>query len=70
MKKRQILEAWRNEEYLLSLSQEERAAIPEHPSGLPDIEDDILKTITGGCGTTINLCTSAICSPCPPKQCY
>lgn len=76
-KKKQILEAWRNEEYYLSLSEEERARIPEHPSGLLDIEDEALRSITGGCGgtTTIKLCgggggdTSAICTPCPPWQC-
>ena len=66
MKKKQILEAWRNEEYYLSLSEEERARIPEHPSGLLDIEDDVLKSITGGCGGI----TSAVCTPCPPKYCY
>ncbi|HWN43880.1 MAG TPA: mersacidin/lichenicidin family type 2 lantibiotic [Thermoanaerobaculia bacterium] len=67
MKKKQILEAWRNEEYYLSLSEEERAGIPEHPSGLLDIEDDVLRTIAGGCGPG---CTSAICTPCPPVHCY
>ena len=71
-KKKQILEAWRNEEYYLSLSAEERAQIPEHPSGLLDIEDDALKSITGGCGipTGVLGCTSGYCTPCFPKQCY
>jgi len=45
MKKKQILEAWRNEEYYLSLSAEERDRIPEHPSGLLDIEDEALRSI-------------------------
>jgi len=69
--KKKILEAWRNEEYYLSLSAEERAGIPEHPSGLLDIEDDTLKTITGGCGTTkMGACpTSACCTPCTPYVC-
>ncbi len=67
MKKKQILEAWRNEEYYLSLSEEERAGIPEHPSGLLDIEDDVLRTIAGGCGAG---CTTGICTPCGTINCY
>jgi mersacidin/lichenicidin family type 2 lantibiotic len=74
--KKKILEAWRNEEYYLSLSAEERSQIPEHPSGLLDIEDDVLKSITGGCAyATINKagCTgesSGICTPCGAIDCY
>ena len=63
--KKKILEAWRDEEYYLSLSEEERARVPEHPSGLLEIQDDVLKSITGGCGYS-----SAICTPCPPVHCY
>ena len=71
MKKKQILEAWRNEEYYLSLSEEERAGIPEHPAGLVDVEDDILRTISGGCGTKLVACpTSGYCTPCNPYECW
>lgn len=73
MKKKQILEAWRNEEYYLSLSAEERAQIPEHPSGLLDIEDDVLRSIAGGCTPSLMPCdprTSGYCTPCSPVECY
>ena len=50
MKKNKVIEAWRNEEAYLSLSEEERAALPEHPSGPTDIKDEILGSVTGGCG--------------------
>jgi mersacidin/lichenicidin family type 2 lantibiotic len=73
MKKKQILEAWRNEEYYLSLSDEERAGIPEHPAGILDVEDDILRTITGGCAGYTKLATgcptSGYCTPCNPYEC-
>jgi mersacidin/lichenicidin family type 2 lantibiotic len=73
MKKNQILAAWRDEEYLLSLSAEERAQIPEHPAGALEVEDDILRSITGGCGpTATNGCicpTSSACTPCTPLHC-
>lgn len=74
MKKKQILEAWRNEEYYLSLSEEERAEIPEHPAGLLDVEDEVLRAIAGGCGyTKLTGCggeSTGICTPCPPVHCY
>ena len=50
MKKNKVIEAWRNEEYFLSLSEEERAGLPAHPSGLVGVEDEILRSVTGGCG--------------------
>ena len=70
--KKKILEAWRNEEYYLSLSEEERAGIPEHPSGILDVEDDVLRTIAGGCGvyyTKQGCPTSGYCTPCNPYEC-
>lgn len=71
MKKNQIIEAWRNEEYYLSLNEEERATLPEHPSGPAGVDDETLKSVTGGCGPC-NVCgpTSGYCTPCPPKECY
>lgn len=75
MKKNQILTAWRDEEYFLSLSDEERAQIPEHPAGVLAVEDDVLGAITGGCGTYKTMSgsgcgpTSAYCTPCTPYQC-
>lgn len=69
MKKNKVIEAWRNEEYFLSLSEEERAGLPEHPSGPTAIGDEILRSVTGGCGgaypsnatpcTTV--CTNVMC---------
>lgn len=67
MKKTQIIEAWRSEEYYLNLSEEERATLPAHPAGQASVEDEILRSVAGGCGT---LATSAMCTPCPPKHCY
>jgi mersacidin/lichenicidin family type 2 lantibiotic len=76
MKKNQILTAWRDEEYFLSLSDEERAQIPEHPAGVLAVEDDVLQAITGGCGLYPKTqygpgCgpTSAYCTPCFPDYC-
>ena len=49
MKKPDVIRAWRDEEYRDSLSAEEQAALPSNPAGIADVDDDALKSITGGC---------------------
>ncbi len=66
MKKQDILNAWRDGEYFDSLTNEQRQALPENPAALPQIDDDVLTSVTGGCAMP----TSGFCSPCPPKVCY
>jgi len=64
MKKNKIIEAWRNEEFYLNLSEEERAGLPAHPSGPTTIEDEVLRTITGGCGPatpSTTFCGNVMC---------
>ena len=61
-----VARAWRDQDYYLSLTEEERTTLGAHPAGAMDVADDVLKSITGGCGTTGK---SAICSPCPPYHC-
>lgn len=59
MKKEQILNAWKNPDYRRSLSQEELAKLPEHPSApMQSIDDEALQSIAGGC-----------CEPGPPSFC-
>ena len=69
MKKKDVIRAWRDGEYYSSLSNEQRAALPESPASVIDLGDDALASISGGC--SYECCpTSAICTPCPPKYCY
>ena len=70
MKKRDVIRAWRDGEYYSSLSNEERAALPESPASVIDISDDVLASISGGCSYPGPCPTSGYCSPCPPKHCY
>lgn len=49
-KKVDVARAWRDEDYFLSLTEEERASLGAHPSGVSGLSDDILGSITGGCG--------------------
>jgi mersacidin/lichenicidin family type 2 lantibiotic len=77
MKKKKIdlARAWRDENYYLSLTEEERAGLGAHPAGA--ISDPILRSISGGCGGThtydcegeYTVNTTGVCSVCPPEWC-
>ncbi len=54
MKKQQVIRAWKDEEYLQSLSAKERALIPASPAGIVDLQDSDLQSISGGCS---GICT-------------
>lgn len=66
-----VARAWRDEDYYLSLTEEERNSLGIHPAGTASIEDEVLKSIAGGCCNSVDYCaSSAYCTPCPPRQCY
>lgn len=67
MNKNEILQAWRDGESLDELTAEKRRSLPDNPAALPQVDDDVLQSVTGGCGP---LPTSGFCTPCPPKHCY
>ena len=48
MKKHQIIQAWRDENYLLSLSEAERTQLPANPVGAVEIADETLMDVAGG----------------------
>ncbi len=78
MKKEQIARAWRDSEFYASLSEAERAQLPESPVGIVEVDDEVLASITGGCGnktgcsgpndTTFG--STTLCTGCPPCYCY
>jgi mersacidin/lichenicidin family type 2 lantibiotic len=72
MKKIDVARAWRDEDYYLSLTAEERALLPANPAAAITLTDDSLRTVNAGVNTSlINTCGhSALCSPCPPYNCY
>ena len=71
MKKKDLFRAWRDGAFYASLSAEEKAAVPTSPAAMIDVDDEVLRSLSGGCGTSFGaFCpTSAICTPCPPSQC-
>lgn len=48
MKKKNIIRAWKDEEYRESLSDAERATLPENPVGLTEFSNDDLRAVYGG----------------------
>jgi mersacidin/lichenicidin family type 2 lantibiotic len=55
-----IIRAWKDEEYRMSLSDAERSLIPDNPAGSMELSDDELESIVGGARTGIVAC-SGIC---------
>ena len=70
-KKIDVVRAWRDEEYRNSLTQEERASLPENPAGLAVINDSVLRSVTGGCATmmTLTCWTYCHCDSTPADSC-
>lgn len=62
MSPRDIIRAWKDEEYRESLSEAERAQLPEHPAGAAELTDADLEGVAGGlaCPKTHH------CAPPPP----
>ena len=49
-----IIRAWKDEEYQLRLSEEQRAVLPEHPAGLIELADAELDDVAGGRGRCVD----------------
>ena len=51
-----IIRAWRDEEYRNSLSEEQRAMLPESPIGMVELSDEDLDVVAGGTHLCTNTC--------------
>jgi mersacidin/lichenicidin family type 2 lantibiotic len=64
-----IIRAWKDEDYRLSLSNEDLSGLPENPAGLVELSDAALKDASGGtivsilCPTAQIMCISPLCVP-------
>jgi mersacidin/lichenicidin family type 2 lantibiotic len=57
MSKVNVVRAWKDAEYRLSLSEAERALLPDHPAGLIELTEEDLGQVNGGddpCPTMFN----------------
>ena len=48
MRSEDIIQAWKNEDFRESLSEDQRAHLPVHPSGLVELDEEELAAINGG----------------------
>jgi mersacidin/lichenicidin family type 2 lantibiotic len=48
MQDEDIIRAWKDEEYRNSLSEEQRAQLPENPAGMVELSDEAMQTVAGG----------------------
>lgn len=46
-----IIRAWKDEEYRMSLSEEECSLLPDNPAGLMELSNTELENIVGGAGS-------------------
>jgi mersacidin/lichenicidin family type 2 lantibiotic len=71
MRKIDIARAWRDEEYYLSLTAAERAALPANPAAAMTVTDEELGAINGGIPTSVaaSCFATSICTPCPHMHC-
>ena len=72
----EIIRAWKDADYLASLSAAQRAALPAHPAGGMELHDDELDAAAGGkphnssqavC-TPLQVCRSQEVLSCPTRQ--
>jgi mersacidin/lichenicidin family type 2 lantibiotic len=73
MSNEEIIRAWRDREHWLSLSDEERAAMPENPAGVVELVDAEMQLVAGGKtfpgDTCLSDCLSAYTAN-PSPCCY
>jgi mersacidin/lichenicidin family type 2 lantibiotic len=72
MSNQDIIRAWKDEDYRLSLSEAERALLPEHPAGLIELAGAEIDGVDGGTGGINQLLTNTlvwwICHGGPPPR--
>ena len=52
MSNNNIIRAWKDEDYFESLSQQERALVPENPAGMLELSDEDMESVAGGSETS------------------
>ena len=72
MSNQDIIRAWKDEDYRLSLSEAERAVLPEHPAGLIELAGAEIDGVAGEAGGIQQVYTNTvihwICRGGPPPE--
>jgi mersacidin/lichenicidin family type 2 lantibiotic len=58
-----IIRAWKDKKYRMSLTEEQRSLLPDNPAGLAGMElsDDNLENIVGGDGSKSHVVAVTVC---------
>lgn len=64
-----IIRAWKDENFRNSLSDKERALLPEHPAGLVELADSQLENAAGGYALTCMAACLRGTKNCPNELC-
>ena len=64
-----VIRAWKDEEYRRSLSAAERAALPDHPAGLIELDDELLGQVAGAVPSRGSACTNNSSVWCSTASC-
>lgn len=56
-----VIRAWKDEEYRQSLSDDERAKLPQNPAGFIELNDMDLSSVAGGADDSWGLLTYGCC---------
>lgn len=51
----EIIRAWKDEDYLESLNEEQRSLLPENPAGTIELSDEEMEVLAGGINVNINI---------------
>jgi mersacidin/lichenicidin family type 2 lantibiotic len=58
-----IIRAWKDEEYRLSLTEEQRALLPDNPAGHQiELSDADLESVAGGIQSILAFCSGNLCN--------
>jgi mersacidin/lichenicidin family type 2 lantibiotic len=64
-----VIRAWKDAEYRRSLTEEQRALLPEHPAGLIELTHEQLTGIHGGGDKHTVSCPTGYCPTFPHYTC-
>ncbi len=56
MANNKIVQAWKNEEYRMAMTAEERASLPENPAGIVELTDEALDDLIAGSEDSDSCC--------------
>jgi mersacidin/lichenicidin family type 2 lantibiotic len=70
MKKDEIIRAWRDQDYFLSLSDEQRGLLPANPAGMIELSQDALTTVLGASHSTCFVSCHPYSTECCTNNCH